>query len=99
MVLVHIQTLMIQYQYDVFAYCMMIEIVKKMNFTGTEKLGLKVAVSVFYIGSKFFDSKAPRLTDLLKCIKNRLTRSEIIQCEEQILKGLDYNLPTREYLT
>jgi len=52
-----------------------------------------VAITIFQIGSKFFDSKGPRLTELLEFAEKRISRSDIIDCEWQITSGLDFWLP------
>jgi hypothetical protein len=59
--LVLIQDLVKKYQCGVYPYCMMLEILNGLSFSGLADVGLKVAITVFYIGSKFFDSKGPRL--------------------------------------
>lgn len=87
------------YGYGVFPYCFMLEILTDLVFEGCSDVGLKVAITVFLIGSKYFDSKGPRVDYLLLWARNRISKDEVIECEAAICQGFDYELPDLTNIT
>ena len=83
----------------VSAYNVMLNILTGVSFEGMSDVALKVAVTIFHIGSKYLSCHRPRLSFLLSWAAGRITRDEVILCEAKILEGLGFELETYEELS
>lgn len=52
-----------------------------LTFEGSIEVSVKIAITVFHIGSKFFNSNHPRLQQLIHWSDSGLTVEAIVECE------------------
>jgi hypothetical protein len=78
--LILLQDLVRLCRYDIYSYCLMLEMLANLSFEGYSETSIKIAITVFHIGSKFFNSNRPRLCELIAWSHHLVSASDIIAC-------------------